>query len=88
MGESLVSGETLPDNTSHGTDRQQETWYPPEGFSSQMAKKTHGLQWDTGLGQWSPVSRQTLGGAKGIKITAGQAPDVLGLELFVLGPGC
>lgn len=67
MEESLVSGETLPYNTSHGTSSQQEPLYPQETFSNQMAKAPiNGLQRTVVLGQWSPA-RQTLGEAKGYK---------------------
>lgn len=38
---------------------------PPERFSNQVTKGLH--QWNVQLGQWSPVSEQTLGGAEGYK---------------------
>lgn len=56
---------SLEDFASHRIGSQQEKLYPPETFSNQMEKfSTNGLQWKVGLGQWSQVSRWTLGGAR------------------------
>lgn len=51
MKKSLVSGGTLPGNSSHGTGRQQETLrsqrHSPIRWKNVPA---HGLQWDVGPG--------------------------------------
>lgn len=74
MGENLVSRVALPGNhfifhMGQAGSRPPGTLHPPEGFSNRYGERSppmtplQGLQWNTRLGQWSPVNRQqTLGG--------------------------
>lgn len=58
-GRSLVSVRTSQCNSSHGTVGRRH-WTPQRGVSKTTWQKV-------GLGQWSPVDRQALGGARGVK---------------------
>lgn len=84
MEQSLVSGETLPGNHGHvsrGTGSQQgnteDSVLRRHSPVRWQKVSTNGLQWDIGLVQWSPVTPQSLGGARAIKITASQVLGAL-----------